>query len=128
ADLAQLELRWAFGFEGVRSVIGQPSVTGGRVLIGVDTGMVHALDAATGEECWSFQAGAGVRTAPVVADVDGEALVFVSDMEATVYALGFADGTPRWHTRVEDHPAARLTGSPQYLRTADGGRLYMSVS
>jgi hypothetical protein len=35
-----LKLKWAFGFPDARSVIGQPSLVGGRIFIGVDTGHV----------------------------------------------------------------------------------------
>ena len=40
ADLPRLTLKWAFGFPGVSSVYGQPTVSGGRVFVGVDTGYV----------------------------------------------------------------------------------------
>src|SRR5215469_1114460 len=43
----RLQLKWAFGFPDVKSVLGQPSIAGGRVFLGVDTGYVYALDAAT---------------------------------------------------------------------------------
>src|SRR5689334_288373 len=63
ADVPKLKLKWAFGFPGVKSVYGQPSVAGGRVFVGVDTGAVYALDAATGCVYWTFQADSGVRSA-----------------------------------------------------------------
>jgi polyvinyl alcohol dehydrogenase (cytochrome) len=46
SNLPRLALKWAFGFPGVSSVYGQPTVVGGRVFVGVDTGYVYALDAA----------------------------------------------------------------------------------
>src|SRR5690606_6154945 len=106
ADLAGLELAWACGFPGVSSVMGQPAAYLDRVLIGVDSGEVYALDLASGCQHWVFQAGAGVRTAPVVARVGERFLVFVGDLDAGVHALDFATGEPVWQVEVEVHPAA----------------------
>ena len=69
AQVPNLQLKWAFGFPEAHSVIGQPSVIGGRVFIGVDTGYVYALEAADGCVAWDYKAGAGVRTAITVARV-----------------------------------------------------------
>ena len=48
ADTPKLALKWAFGFPSGNSAYGQPTVTGGRVFVGADTGFVYAPDAATG--------------------------------------------------------------------------------
>src|SRR4029077_16401237 len=63
ADVPKLKLKWAFGFPGVKSVYGQPSVVAGRVYVGVDTGGVYSLEAGTGCVYWMFQAESGVRIA-----------------------------------------------------------------
>ena len=63
ADAPKLTLKWAFGFPNGNSAYGQPTVVGGRVFVGADTGFVYALDAASGCIHWSFRANAGVRTA-----------------------------------------------------------------
>src|SRR5579864_4575000 len=54
-QVPRLKLKWAFGFIGAKSVLGQPSIVAGRVFLGVDTGSVYSLDAATGCVYWSFQ-------------------------------------------------------------------------
>ena len=51
--------------------MGQPTVAGGRVFIGVDTGAVYSIDAASGCVYWSFQADAGVRNAINIAPMKG---------------------------------------------------------
>lgn len=127
-----LELAWAFGFSDVRAVIGQPSVVGDRVFIGVDTGEVVALDVLSGCDHWSFTADAEVRTAPVVADVGGWT-VFFGDLNAQVYAVDADTGSLKWKVAVDPHPTARITGTPQFLRTdEDAGersaRLFVPVS
>src|SRR5712692_1558722 len=63
AQAARLKLKWAFGFPGAKSVYGQPTVAGGRVFVGVDTGYVYSMNAATGCLYWSYKASAPVRTA-----------------------------------------------------------------
>jgi polyvinyl alcohol dehydrogenase (cytochrome) len=125
AQVPQLKLKWAFGFPGVRSVLGQPSVVGGRVYIGVDTGMVYSLDANTGCTYWSYKAEAGVRTAITVALVTSTryAAVF-GDLKANVYAVDASTGEPVWKVRVDDHSSARITGAPRVA----GGRIYVPVA
>src|ERR1700704_3163679 len=63
AQAAKLKLKWAFGFPGAKSVYGQPTVAGGRVFVGVDTGIVYSIDASSGCLYWSYKAAAPVRTA-----------------------------------------------------------------
>ena len=124
AQVPKLKLKWAFGFPGVSSVIGQPSIAGGRVFLGVDTGYVYALDAATGCVHWSFVAEAGVRTAITVARIKTRSTAFFGDMKAGVYAVDADTGDLIWKVRVEDHPTARITGAPKLFE----GRLYVPVA
>src|SRR5579863_1644825 len=48
AQVPKLKLKWAFGFPNASSMYGQPTVAGGRVYAGSDTGIIYSLDAATG--------------------------------------------------------------------------------
>ena len=130
-DVANLELRWAFGFPGVGSVIGNPVVQGDVVFIGVDTGDVYALDADTACMYWSFKADNGVRTAPAVALIGSRQLVFFGDRGANVYAVDATNGALVWQVEVDSHPAAILTGSPQFIHVqnaASPDRLLVPVS
>jgi len=120
AQVPQLKLKWAFGFPGVRSVLGQPSFVGGRVFIGVDTGMVYALDANNGCMYWSYKADAGVRTAIAT---DSRAAYF-GDLKANVYAVNPATGELIWKVHADDHPSARITGAPKVFEN----RLYVPVA
>jgi len=128
AQLPRLALKWAFGFPGASSVFGQPSVAGGRVFLGVDTGFVYALDAASGCAHWSFEAEAGVRTAITIARISGPNVAgfaaWFGDMKANVYAVNAETGELIWKVRVEDHPTARITGAPKLFE----GRLYVPVA
>lgn len=120
AQAPRLKLKWAFGFPGASSVWGQPAVFGGRVFLGVDTGFVYALDAATGCVQWSFEAEAGVRTAITI----DSNRAFFGDMKASVYAVNATTGELIWKVRAEDHPMARITGAPKLFE----GRLYVPVA
>src|SRR5271170_5751813 len=96
AQVPGLKLKWAFGFPNGNSAYGQPSIFAGRVFIGSDTGFVYSLDAATGCVYWSYQAKAGVRTAPSVGPLKGKGAeqyaVYFGDMRANVYALDATTG------------------------------------
>ncbi len=127
-QVPQLKLKWAFGFPGVEQTNGQPTIAGGRVFIGVDTGAVYSLDAATGCVYWSFQADASVRTAINIGPVKGHGSakdgISFGDVRANVYMLDAATGKPLWKVKVEDNTVARITGAP----TLYEGRLYVPVS
>jgi polyvinyl alcohol dehydrogenase (cytochrome) len=130
-DLASLELRWAFGFPDAGSAIGNPVVQGDVLYAGSESGTVHALDANSGCTHWTFKAATGVRTAPALAQIGGRWLLFFGDRSAQVYALDAYSGVQVWLTKVEAHPAAILTGAPQYFQLADditADRLLVPVS
>jgi len=124
----QLKLKWAFGFPGADEVYGQPTVAGGRVFLGVDTGAVYSIDAATGCVYWSFQSDGGVRTAISIGPVKGKGPVkygaYFGDVRANAYMLDAETGKLVWKVQVEDHPVAKITGAPMLYED----RLYVPVS
>jgi polyvinyl alcohol dehydrogenase (cytochrome) len=123
-DAPRLKLKWAFGFPGVRRAFAQPTVFGGRLFVGSEGGAVYSLDAGSGCTYWRHDAGAGVRTAVVIGPrADGFSAYF-GDLHANVTALDAVTGKVLWRTKVEDHPAAIITGAP----TLVGTTLYVPVS
>ena len=109
------------------SVYGQPTVAGGRVFVGVDTGHVYALDAATGCVHWSFLAETGVRNAISIGTVTSPRAThaaYFGDIRANVYAVDANTGELLWKVNADPHPLAVVTGSP----TLYEGRLYVPVS
>ena len=125
-DVPKLKLKWAFGFPGELSADGQPSIAGGRVFVGTQSGMVYALSAATGCVHWSFTADAAVRAAITIARLESanRYVAFIGDRAANVYALDANTGALIWRSHVDDHPFARVTASP----TFHNGRLYVGVA
>ncbi|MGH9647265.1 MAG: PQQ-binding-like beta-propeller repeat protein [Bryobacteraceae bacterium] len=124
ADVPKLKLKWAFGFPGVRSVYGQPSVVAGRVYVGVDTGAVYSLDAATGCVYWTFQADSGVRSAVNLHRIETRSIAYFGDGKANVYAVDAATGQQIWKTHVDNHASARITGGTKAFE----GRVYVPVA
>ena len=90
-----------------------PSVAGGLVFVpGLDK-RLYAVDAATGQQKWAFEAGAGFFCNPLV--VDGTSTSAASD--GNVYALSAADGKRKW---------TFATGGPIYFSPAfDDGKVYI---
>ena len=123
-DAPRLKLKWAFGFAGDTVRSAQPAVVGGRVFIGSASGAVYSLDADTGCIWWKYDAGAMVRTAVTVGTAGGRTIAWFGDVGSTVHALDAATGQPLWKVKVEDHPAARITGAP----AIHAGRVYVPVS
>lgn len=120
----KLQLKWAFGFPGASMAYGQPTVAGGRLFVGSADGTVYALSTKTGCLYWSFKAGAPVRTAMSLGQVGPRWVIYFGDLQGNAYAVDALNGEQIWKTRVDQHLAARITGSP----TLAGGRLYVPVS
>jgi polyvinyl alcohol dehydrogenase (cytochrome) len=123
-DLSRLTLKWAFGFPDAASAWAQPTVAGGRVFVGSQNGTVYSLSAATGCIYWTFSAAGGVRTAITIGKAGGRTVVYFADTAANAYALNAETGRTIWTRKVDEHPLARITGSPTLFED----RLYVGVS
>jgi polyvinyl alcohol dehydrogenase (cytochrome) len=126
-QVRSLKLKWAFGFDGDLTSFSQPAVFDSQVFVGSSAGIVYALRAGTGCIQWSFQATGPIRTAilvaPLVAPRVRHAVLF-GDQAAWFYALEAETGKLLWRHRVDEHPAARVTGSPTFHE----GVVYVPVS
>ena len=123
-DVPRLKLKWAFGFPGDVRAYAQPTVMGGRVFVGSAGGKVYALDASSGCIHWMFDAQFPVRTAISIGHDAGGWVAYFGDQRANAYALDAETGKLLWKARVDEHPAAVITGAP----TLDEGVLYVPVS
>ena len=120
-QVPQLKLKWAFGFPGVSKANAQPTVVGGRIFAGSDSGKVYSLDANTGCIYWTFKADRAVRSAISIGPVGAKWVAYFGDQHAQAYAVDAASGTLLWKVRVDEHPAAMITGAPALYE----GRLYI---
>ncbi len=129
SSVAGLKLKWAFGYPGGTSAFGQPTLVGGRIFVGTDTGFVYSLDADSGCVYWSFQSIAGVRNAMTLGPIHTRGAahryaVFFGDLKANTYAVDAETGEQIWTRHVEDNFATRVTAAPALYQ----GRLYVPVS
>jgi polyvinyl alcohol dehydrogenase (cytochrome) len=126
ADIPKLKLKWAFGFPGDNRAYAQAAIAGGRLFVGSASGTVYSLDAATGCVYWTFKADGGVRAAISLAraKTGDRTIAYFGDLRAVTYAVDAESGTLIWRTKVEEHPAARVTGSPVF----HDGRLFVPVA
>jgi polyvinyl alcohol dehydrogenase (cytochrome) len=126
ADIPRLKLKWAFGLPGDNRAYGQPTVAGGRVYVGSVGGTVYSLDAATGCMYWSFKADGSVRTAIGIArsKSGGRNIAYFGDLRAMAYAVDADNGALIWKQKLDEHPVARITGSPVFY----DGRLFVPIA
>jgi polyvinyl alcohol dehydrogenase (cytochrome) len=128
AQVSRLQLKWAFGFPGELSVDSQPTIAGGRVFVGTQSGTVYALNAATGCVHWFFKADAAVRAAVSIGRIETKSgpryAAFIGDRSANVYAVDAATGEQLWKTEIDNYTYARVTASPVF----HNGRLYAGVA
>jgi len=127
SDISRLKVKWVFAYPG-NVADGQPSVAGDMIFIANRAGKAFALNAKTGCTYWSFTAEGGVHAAITVAALPSgsraKAAAYITSENGYLHALNAQTGAPLWTTRVEDHPATRLTGSATLYK----GRLYVPLS
>lgn len=111
ADLAKLQLKWAFGFPGDVIAFAAPTLVQGTLFVGSAGGTVQALDARTGCTHWRFEANGPVRTPPTVAQDGQRQLLLFTDQIGGVYAVDARTGKAAWNIKVETHDATRLSGT-----------------
>jgi polyvinyl alcohol dehydrogenase (cytochrome) len=123
-EVRQLKVKWVFAYPG-QMTWGQPTVVNGKVFVSSTTGQVFALDARSGCTLWSIEVGAPVRSAIFVGPgTRGHEIAYFGDVAANVHAVDADTGRELWHVHVDDHPMARITGSPVLFRD----RLLVPVS
>lgn len=121
-----LVVRWALRVGDVANVRAQATVANHRVYVTSEGGSVWALDTERGCQWWRASVGVPVRTSAVVlTNARGAAqLLFVGDVMGRVHALDANTGATKWTQRVDAHPTAIVTGTPQL----HDGVLYVGVS
>jgi polyvinyl alcohol dehydrogenase (cytochrome) len=126
-QVPKLTLKWAFGFPNANSARGLPTVAGGRLFVGSQSGTVYALDAKSGCIIWTFKAQSGVRAGVVIgprAGSPGKYVAYLGDGRSNAYALDAATGEQIWMRNLEDHKSANITGTP----TLYAGRLFVPIA
>lgn len=116
--------RRGFAKSQIGDISGDPVVAGGRVYVGVQSGVTVALDATTGERLWSAQEGA---MSPVW--VAGNDVFLVSDLNQIV-RLSAETGEKIWAQDlplfVKDRPRRQREVYAQYGPVLAGNRLIVA--
>ena len=108
----KLRLKWAFAFDGDTTAFAQPTVIDGNLFTGSAGGVIYALDAKSGCIRWSYNSRGPVRASILaVRRGAGYSLLF-GDQLGWFYSVDAATGRERWKKKIDEHDAARLTGSP----------------
>lgn len=84
-------------FEEDRFGESSPAVAGGTVYVGDLLGVLHAVDADSGEPRWRFPTGAEIKSSPVVA---GD-LVLIGSYDEHFYGVDRVTGEARWSLQTE---------------------------
>jgi polyvinyl alcohol dehydrogenase (cytochrome) len=125
-QVSRLRLKWAYGFPDAYAAIARPIVVGRVLFVGGVDRKVRALDAKSGCTIWTYATETPVRTAIAFGAISGtdQFALFFGDVRANVYAVNATTGSLIWKKKAEDHPAARITGTPALV----SGVLYVPVS
>jgi polyvinyl alcohol dehydrogenase (cytochrome) len=136
-NASSLAVKWTFNTGG--DVSATPTVFGGAVFVPDWAGNVYAIDRDTGKQIWSVQVpnpdgvpGVVVsRVSPavhgddvIIGDLQGEVPNYVLHKGANLIALNRQTGKQHWITKVDDQPAAIITGSPVVY----GHTVYVGIS
>jgi outer membrane protein assembly factor BamB len=120
-------------------LLSSPTVAGGHIYIGADTGDFYALDEATGTVLWkqfigyvtakTCAARGFTSTATVAKDpLTGQTTIYVGAADGYLYALRATDGTVVWKSLVVDPGIAQNEGYNWSSPTVAAGHVYMGMS
>jgi polyvinyl alcohol dehydrogenase (cytochrome) len=126
-EVPRLKVKWAFAYPSGR-VNSQPTIIGDRLYVGCSPGLVYCINAKTGCVLWTYDGGAGVRTAisigPLPASSPAKFAAYFGTRDRFVHAVNAETGKPLWKTKIEDHTSSGITGAPLLYKD----RLYVPLS
>ena len=95
------------------------AIAGGRVFVGDDAGVVHALELSTGKELWTFKTQGSIEATPLVLD----GVVFIGSSDAFLYALDAATGAQKWKYETGD----KILGGANHAKSPDGNGEWLLI-
>ncbi len=127
ADVPHLKVKWTYAYPGTMA-FGQPTVYGDRLFVTSDSGQVISLNAQTGCTYWVTKVAAAVRSAITIgalpAGAKAKFAAYFGDERGNAYGIDAETGKELWRVKLDDHPVARITGSPVLFKD----RLYVPIS
>ncbi len=122
-NVGALGLAWHFETGTRRGLEASPIVVGGRMFITGNWGVVHALDARSGREIWSFDPevpGAWARYGCCDIVNRGVAVwkerVYVASFDGRLIALDAATGDKIWEVNTIPGAPYTITGAPRVVK------------
>jgi len=108
--------RWRYKAGG--GIEAAPGVRAGRVFVGDDMGVFHAVDAKTGTGIWKFETGDKIISS---ANFFGDAVLFGS-YDTRLYCLVAATNAMKWkgETDAPVHASPCVAGGKAYVAGCDG--------
>jgi outer membrane protein assembly factor BamB len=93
------------------------------VIVGDDTGVVRAFDAATGKVAWEYETDGEISGGPtILPTAGGGGRVLVGSQDASLSCLNLADGKPLWKHSIAD----QIRCSPTVAETPAGDRVFIA--
>ena len=114
---AKPDLLWTF--KAGKPIKAPAAIAQGRVIVGDDAGVVHALDLAKGTESWSFKTEGAIEASPLVLD----GVVYIGSSDGRLYALDAATGVSKWKYETND----KVLGGANYVKNPDGDGWWIIV-
>jgi outer membrane protein assembly factor BamB len=121
-DMKARKVTWSYRHpERVFPYYSSAAVAEGLVVLGGRDKMVHALDAKSGKERWTFMTNARVESSPAIVGNR----VFVGSSDGRLYVLDLLKGGKLWEFEAGDSISASpaIAGGRLVIGTQDG-RLY----
>ena len=115
------QVKWRRGVPG--GVLSSVAVRAGLAVFTATDGKVRAWDAFTGQERWTYDAGAPFFAGPAVTD----RTVYAADLKGVVHAVGLADGKKVWVLDLAADPAMKAPGMVYGSPIVNRGRLYLAT-
>ncbi|MEO8762837.1 MAG: PQQ-binding-like beta-propeller repeat protein [Ginsengibacter sp.] len=124
ANIASLQLKWAFAFPEATIVRSKPALAGDWLIAGGQFGDLYAINRKTGKPGWHFAAGAAIRGAIVIQEGKNSTTAFFADFSTNVYAIDVNTGKELWRTRAGIDAQSATTGSVAVY----GGKVFVPIT
>ncbi len=107
---AEAKLAWTTNVG--KPVKASAAIAGGKVFLGDDIGIIHALDLGSGKEAWNFKTEGAIEATPLVFG----SLVYLGSSDSTLYALETDTGKLKWKYQTGD----KILGGANHAKNPKG--------
>ncbi|WP_292930995.1 PQQ-dependent dehydrogenase, methanol/ethanol family [Novosphingobium sp. PASSN1] len=121
ANISRLSLAWAADLPAVNNPVTAPIEVGGRIYISYGLSVVHAFDAGTGRELWSYDPGVGKVAGAKLRFGWGirgltwwNGIVITGTQDGRLIGIDARTGKLRWSVETtEENDGRYITGAPR---------------